>query len=447
MIEIRCCHDLAEAAPFRDAINALNLASARPDPFSTFEYYENHVRSAAHILPPANPRLWLLLAFSAGELTGYAALKQGRQRVLGLRAMKLDWLTAHIADRPHLVARPAQAAAVGAAIYAYLLACKREWSLLEFQQQEAASPLLPAPVDATSGACRSRDWPSLPNGTITLRWSSLAGYFAALPKKSRSNISRQMRTLLAAGDVQLLTASEPSARAALFELYRGVEAHSWKAQTAAGLGGEHRWLGYYTGLLDPRQPMQLVIQVLLLDGAPIAGLICGAFDRGLYALHMAYDDRTARLAPGSALLLMGVRMAIEGGYEFLNLLRGSGYYKTRWLADMTETRSLQVYRAGSAFHWRRVLGDAARRWFGRASDAGTLFNAVRREIDDRTEPDGAAAAWLPGPGERARYASVIAHARRGSGEFLSATQLAAVLPFAAHRAEPAPASLCAVTSG
>ncbi len=435
MIEIRCCHQLPEAAPFRNAINALNLASARPDPFSTFEYYENHLRNAEHFPPPGNPRLWLLLAFSAGELVGYAALKQSRHRVLGLRAMKLDWLTAHVADRPHLVTRPAQAAAVGAAVYAWLLGRKGEWGLLEFQQQDAASPLLPAPVDATSGACRSRDWPNLANATIALRWNSIAGYFAALSKKSRSNVSRQMRTLLAAGDVQLLTASDPDARAALFELYRGVEAHSWKAQTDAGLGGDHPWLGYYTGLMAPEQPMQLVIQVLLLDGAPIAGLICGAFGQGLYALHIVYDERTARLAPGSAILLMGVRMAIEGGYRFFNLLRGSGYYKTRWLADMTETRSLQVYRAGSAFLWRRVLGDAARRWFGRASDTGALFNAVRREIDDRTGAAGAAAAWLPGPEERARYAAVIAQARRGAGECLSATQLAAVLPFETHRTE------------
>lgn len=441
MIAIRCCHALADAAPLRGAINALNLASARPDPFSTFEYYENHLRHAAGFEAGGAARLWLLLAYEAGALAGYAALKQCPHRVLGRRAMKIDWLTAHVADRPHLVARPGREAAVAAAVYAYLVDRRQHWSLLEFQQQEAGSPLLPPPADARAGACRFRLWPGPASGRVPIRWDSIAAYFAALGAKFRSGISRQARLLLAAGDVQLLTSSDPHALAALFELHREVEAHSWKARA-----DEHQrdWAGPYAGLMDPAQPMRLVIQVLLLDGVPIAGLVCGAFNRGLYALHMAYDERHARLAPGSALMLMGLRHAIEGGYEFLDMLRGSGYYKTRWLARMSETQSLQVYRAGSPFHWRRVLGDLARFRSGAAPAPAALFNPARRDAG----AEGAGAAVdPPTAGERARYAGLVAQARRAPGEFLSAEQLAAAMPFAARRAPPAPARLCAPASG
>ena len=446
MIEIRCYHTLEEAAPYRQAINALNLASARPDPFSTFEFYENHLRYSPPLPAVEHSRLWLLLAFSGEELVGYAALKHGVHRVLGLRAAKVDWLTAHEADRPHLVARAEQAGPVGAALYAYLLGRKNEWSLLEFQQQDATSSLLSPPAGATSHGCRFLQWINPVNGTIPVRWRSTAEYFAALSKKSRSNVSRQMRSLLAAGEVQVLTSADPQALPTLFELCRSIEPHSWKSRTDASVGGERQPVEYYTGLMDPAQPMRLVIQVLLLNGVPVAGLINGAFNGGLYALHIVHDGRLDRLAPGSAILLMGVRLAIEGGYAFFNLLRGSGYYKARWLAQLTDTRSLQIYRVGTPFFWRRALGDARRRWSGTAvAKAGVLFNPERRELGAPAQ-EGAASAWLPGPEERAEQAGRVAQALRGPGEMLSARQLAAVLPFATQRPAP-PAAECAVANG
>ncbi len=435
MIEVRCFHRLPEAQPFRNAINALNLASSRPDPFSTFDFYQNYLRNAELFQPAGSLRLWLLLAFSGDELIGYLALKHSTHSVFGLRAAKLDLLTSNMADRPHLVARPEHEAPVSAAIYAHLLERKKEWSLLEFQQQDAASPLLPPPAEAASGSCQFKQWPNMASGTIPVRWSSTAGYFAALSKKSRSNVSRQMRTLLAAGEVQVLTSSDPQSSAALFELYRSIEPHSWKGQADAAIGRYRQSVDYCTGLMDPAQPMRIAIQVLLLDGVPIAGLISGAFGRGLYALHIVYDDRLARLAPGSAILWMGMRLAIEGGYEFFNLLWGFGYYKTRWLAQMSETQSLQIYRIGTPFYWRRVLGDVQRRWFRKAvTDEAALFNPARREVD-KAEPAQADAAstQLASPAQRERYAALTAQVRRGHGEFLLAAQLAAVMPFETQR--------------
>jgi len=437
-IEVRCLHDLSEAEPLRDALNALNLASARPDPFSTFEFYDFFQRDAQRRPGSEAGRLWLLLAFAGGQLVGYLALKRRVSRVLGLRAAKLDLLTAFVADRPHLVARPGLAEAVSAAFYAYLLGRKEEWSLLEFQQQEADSPLLLAPPEAATGGCRSRLWPSSENGTVAVRWDSLAAYVAALSGKFRSNVSRQMRTLLAAGDVQVLTSSDPGVVAPLFELYRGIEARGWKARTEAAFGHDRRWIDYFTGLMDPAQPMRMTIQVLLLDGLPVAGLISGAFDRGLYALHMAYDDRFAHLAPGSAMLLMGMRLAIEGRHDSFNLLRGSGYYKSRWLAQLTETRSLQIYRTGTPYFWRRALGDGWRRWFGKAGTLGgnDRFNPARRGIA-RPAPGGAAPLPDAQRQERERCAGLVARVRSGHAEFLSASQLAAVLPFETRRPDPA----------
>jgi CelD/BcsL family acetyltransferase involved in cellulose biosynthesis len=436
VIEVRCCHSLAHVVPFRSAIDELNLASARPDPFSTFAYYDLFLR-----VEPGSPegrpqRLWFLLALDGERLAGYLPLKQRTERVLGLRASKLDLLTAHFADRPHLVARPEDVAAVSAAIQAYLLARKKEWSLLEFQQQEADSPLLAAWTAETARDCRVRRWPNMECGTIPIRWNSLGAYFGALSKKSRSNVSRQFRSLLAAGNVNLVTATDAPACALLLELYQGVVARSWKARTTGGFEQHPTWARYYGGLTAADQPMRLIVQLLLLDGIPLAGLLSGAFDGGLYALHIAYDERYARLAPGSAILLMGMRLAIEGKFTSFNLLRGSGYYKTRWLARMSGTQSVQIYRTGTPFFWRRRLGDLRRSCFG---ESASLDGGPPRDEERRSGARGP----IPTSGvcdESARYAGLVEQVRRAPVELLSAAQLSALLPFATRRASSSPAA-------
>ena len=164
--------------------------------------------------------------------------------------------------------------------------------------------------------------------------------------------------------------SDPAITPYLFDLYRIVESRSWKSTADAAIGRDPKWVEYYEGLLGARQPMHLSIHVLLLDGVPIAGLINGSFQKGLYALHIAYDQGLSRLAPGAAVLLMGMRQAIDGRFAFFDLLWGFGYYKTRWLAEMTETRSVQIYRKGGIFFWRRMLGDLKRRMLWTWNRAG-----------------------------------------------------------------------------
>jgi hypothetical protein len=437
LIEVRCFGSLEEAALLRDEVNALNRTVARPDPFSTFEFFENFLRYEKSFPQGQNLRLWFLAAFDAGRLVGYMALKQTTHKVLGLRASKLDFLVTHDADRPQMVARPEHALAVSEAFYAYLLERKREWSFLEFRQQDAASPLFPPPAGARLKGYLVREWPSLDNGTIHVRWSTLDAYFKSFSKRFRSNVSRQMRSLLAAGEVEYLASSDPATTPVLFELYHGIEPRSWKSRAGVAIGRYPQWIEYFKGLLDARQPMRVSIQVLVLDGVPIAGLISGAFMQGRYALHIIYDDRLSRLAPGSAMLLMGMRQAIDGRYAFFNLLSGFGYYKVRWQAQMTETRIAQIYRTGSLLFWRRVFGDWKRRLFpAKSEERPILFNPQRRDSgereDEQTEPGKIPKLQL-GQEERDRISALIADVRKGQGEFLSAAELAAVMPFETQR--------------
>ena len=439
MIEVRCFGSLAAAAFLRDEVNALNRVSTRPDPFSTFEFFENYLRHDEAFPQGQGLHLWFLAALEAGRLVGYMALKRVTHSAMGLRAAKLDFLVTHDADRPQLVARPQDARAVSEAFYAYLLERRREWGFLEFRQQDAASPLFPPPAAIKLKGYWVRQWPSLDNGTIHVRWGTLDSYFRSFSSKFRSNVSRQMRSLLAAGDVEYLASSDPATTPVLFELYQSIEKRSWKSGAGVAIGRNPLWLAYFKDPHDVRHPMRLAIHVLLLDGMPVAGLITGAFEQGLYALHMVFDNSLSRLSPGSAVLLMGMRQAIDGRYAFVNLLSGFGYYKVRWHAQMAETRNAQIYRIGTPFFWRRLLGDM-KRWVlpADAQRSAMHFNPARRDVVENYDEPLDVGRLNPrlSAGERARVAGLSAQVREGRGEFLSASELAALMPFATQRPAP-----------
>lgn len=441
MIEVRCCHSVGELAPLRDELDALNRASSRPDPFSTLAFYENYLLHDQLPGHAAHCRPRFLTAFADGRLVGFLPLKQTRHRVFGLRATRLDFFAVHDNDRPHLIAASDRVRDVTAAFYQYLFDRGQDWGLLEFHQQQADSPLLRHALAGLPAGYRIFEWPSWSNWTIPIRWDSLPTYFHAFSKKFRSNVSRQMRSLFAAGTLEFIESSDPAVTPALLELYRGIEPYSWKAQAGLNIGRAPARIDYVNGLLDGQQPMRISILLLLLDGVPVAGLINGAYDRGLHALHIVFDDRLSRLSPGSAMLLMGMRQAISGGHRFFNLLSGFGYFKNRWLAEVTETRSVQIYRKRTPFYWRRVIGDRLRSLVRVATTrAPLLFNPVRRTV--AVPPDAPASAGAPPfhtpPGDRRRIIALLAAARRGRCEFLSAAELAAAMPFETMRAPAQP---------
>jgi len=435
LITVRCYDSLEQAADLREDVDALNRQSGRPDPFSTFSYLETYLRHDETHPAGQGLRLWFLAAFRDERLIGYVALKQVAQRVMGLPSSTLGFLVTHDTDRPHVVARPADEAAVSEAIYRHVLARRSEWSYLEFAQQDIRSSLFPPPPGVDLAGYLVRQWPSLENCTIPVRWDSLAGYVDAMAKKFRSNLGRQLNGLFGAGEVELLASADPCDTPALLELYLGIEPRSWKARASADIGRHPQRIAYFRSLLEPAQPMRVSIQLLLVDGVPVAGLISGAFLQGLYALHIVYDERFSRMAPGSAMLLLGMRQAIEGGHAFFNLLSGFGYFKVRWLAETTPLQIAQIYRRGSPLYWRRRIGDWRRRWLpAQVAGVRELFNPSRRAVG-AAAPAAAGGTQAPplDAAQRERIAQLVAAVRGGRGECLSKAQLAAVLPLGALR--------------
>lgn len=426
-MKIHCLHELSEIAPLRDRINALNLAAARPDPFSTYEHLENLILRGEAFRRDPPPRVWFIIAVCGDELAGFLALKETRERMFGLPVRRLDFLVGYDADRPGIVAAPDRLETVRAAVFGYLVERRRDWDYAEFQQQDARSPLLGPALRGHLRGCAVRDFPNWDNCTIAIRWPTIQQYVDALAGKFRTNLKRQMRKLQASGTLELLSSSDPACTPALLELYCDIEARSWKASTELTIGRDPVRLDFQRGLLDARQPMRVAILILMLDRVPIAGFITGGFEAGmhkyLYGIHLAYDRALHAVAPGSAILTLAMHRAIREGYTSLNLLSGFGYYKSRWLADVTALRSVLVYRIGGLPYWRRRLGDLKRHWGRRAAEPENGFNAAKRDADS-----GAAPAAIFGA-SRSAYQLLIERVQRGSHELLGSADLERILPF------------------
>jgi hypothetical protein len=430
-VEVRCFHFFEQVRPFADALDELNRLSRQKDPFSTFAFLANFFAHNEQFPRGRGLQLWFLIAFEDERAVGFLPLRRVPLTVLGIASAKLEFLVTHDNDRPHLVSRPEDEHRCSGLFYRYLLSRGAEWSVLEFQQQDASSPLTPPPLEVKLGGYRVRTLPSRETSSIAIEWPTFSDYFQSLSKKFRSNVSRQMRSLFAAGEVTFCSAMTPSATSVLFELLRTIEPRSWKTQASANIGRSLNRLLYYRGLLDPRQPMQLQLSLLMLDGIPIAGLICGEFENALYALHIIYDASLDRLAPGSAVMLMAIRAAVHGGYRELNLLSGYSYYKARWRAQQVPTFDGQLFRFGTPLYWKALLGEL-RRGLPKRRAPTLRFNPARRKAIAH-EPPGDL-----DDDERQLIRALLRQLRLLPAQWLRHHELQELMPFVTRRPEAQP---------
>lgn len=412
-LSLVCFHSLAEARPWHRELDELNLCSARPDPFSTFDFLEHYHEYDEEYPGGTGYTLWLLVVFRDDVPVGYLPLKHLEGQFLGLPVSKLTFLVLHDTDRPHLVARCEDELEVAAACLAWLQQRVDQWDLLEFHQQDRNSPLAALAPHWSRRQYRLASWECHENATIRMRWPTLAEYYAELSANLRSTLARQTRRLTETGRTEVVSTRDPACLPALFELYLDLESRSWKARAGAGVTRSALREDYMRALLANPRILGIDLKILLLDGQPISGIMTGTFAGNRYLLQLAYDASLARLGPGSPMLALCMRDSIlEGNREF-NLLNGFATYKSRWLADVTPTRVMQVYRRGRMPDWRRRCGDFARsvrdvaeqQWSRLARRANrtsipSRANPSRWEVEQSAAEGVTVPAWTPPSPER-----------------------------------------------
>ncbi len=432
-MRIDALHSLAEVAPLADAMTALNLASRRPCPFSTFEYLEHFLRFDEYGATEAE--LLFLAAFEGPALVGYLPLRRHRVRTLGLPTRRIGVMVSHDTDRPHVVASPEQERACASAMLRFLLDEERGWDVLELAMQDADSALLGLPAEA-SLLLHARTTDTMPNTTVPLGAQSFAEYYGQLSSGYRKNTSRLARRLFEAGAVEYLRCDDPLGGAAMLELYLDVERRSWKHLAKAGIARSGQRLGKYRDLLTRRGPFVVATELLLLDGVAIAAILSGVYAGTRHGLETCFDRSFDAIGPGHFLTLLTLERALEAGERAYNFNGNYAYYKASLGGVVTPTHAVQLSRVGSA-PWLRAQGGELKRWLLPATpQTEPAFNPDRRHADG----DVTSRPPLPTAAERERertFAARTLAAVASQGVHVhraGAAELERRLPFLRHRA-------------
>lgn len=403
-------------------MDAVNVRSAQPSPFATFEFMRSAVQGDEFSYEGSMSELVLLVAMDGDRLAGYLPLKRTEDRPLGLRRYQLGWLIIHDGDLPRLVAAPEDEARCASAFVEYLGSCPRQfWTMLQFAGQDSESILRETVRELPHQAYYTRLFPGNSTSAIPIRWSSLREYFNDLSE--RRTLVQDLRRLLRDRTAEWIRSTDAASGRALFEVYLAIERRSWKHDTSAAIARSPRRIAYYRSLFNDDAPMFTHIALLVLDGLPVSAEITGNFDGVAYGLEGVFDGQSAARSPGKAAAMLTMHDAIRDGMRSLNLRWLFAYYKERWLARTTETENIQVFRRGSVHHLKAVLGEVKRR-IRPAREEQIGHNPTRRGAD------GPALSDYNGVDAEPESARILARAL-ASGiavERISDSDLRAILP-------------------
>jgi hypothetical protein len=410
MIEVRAHSTLADLDPAQ--MEALNRGSRNASPFASPYWLAQFLRfDREH--KQHTPEVLILAAYDGAALTGYIALKA----TVDGNGRKLSCLITLEVERPQVVALPQDEARVAQAFFRYLVHRQHEWDLLEVSQQDPKSALYAGP-DFPLNRHWMRRLPDRQNNVMQVTYADARAYAAAMSQKMRWNVKKQFKSLFAAPGLSALVSNKPVARANLYELFLDIERRSWKLRGSAGVGSREDT--YRAVLADPAAPLEFFVAVLMLDGLPIGGSVWGNYGNNAYYFQSVYAESHEALSPGTLMTWIPIQSALTSRRTQFNMLPDFAYYKSRWLADTIDTETLQVFRVGSRYHLKAVLGDFKRKIMKGNETAKVLANPYK---------EAAGKANTSAPVDRVRVEALTAAARAAGATELDALALKTLSPF------------------
>lgn len=272
----------------------------------------------------------------------------------------------------------------------HVLRVRRDWDLLDlrFAPPEDSDPTRTVAEMARAGLA--------PHSMVVAETSlidlpgSLEEYFASRTSKWRNNYRRWFRRLEQRGELSFtrfrprgIQFNDADPRWDLYDACEEVARNSWQAKSLNGTTLTHGTVRPF--LRDVHEAACAAgaaeINLLMLDGRPLAFLYCYHYGTAVFGLRIGYDENLSRDGVGNVLYMHVIDDSIKRGDRILDLGPGSLAAKRA-----ITSRILPIYRhtwgnprslRGLAWHAKRKL-DA---WRGKPAAA----------ILDCSEADAAAA--------------------------------------------------------
>lgn len=185
--------------------------------------------------------------------------------------------------------------------------------------------------------------------SMYFRCDSLADALRDVTPQFSRNLRRQRRKLDRHGRTEVALVREPGELPAAFDDFLRVEASGWKGTCGCGSAiALHREVeGFYRELaLRFGAERRCAINLLRLDGRPIAAQFGLLDNRRLNLLKIAYDEAYAAEAPGSRLLHDVLTHCCDAGdIDELSLVTGPSWASGRWNPQAHDVWSAWVFNA------------------------------------------------------------------------------------------------------
>jgi CelD/BcsL family acetyltransferase involved in cellulose biosynthesis len=269
---------------------------------------------------------------------------------------------------------PGREEVVAAALAAWLTAAQGPdaWDLLELTSvggQEVAIASLALQLEARGNRVHRRAGPSCWRIELPPSWNA---YLAMLSRGHARELRKAERRLLASGRAVVHRVQSPEelprGRQILIDLHQG----RWRALGQPGCFASRRYTAFHTDLLGELLARgQLVLFWIELDGRPFVVKYSLAAGDTVYYYQCGLDSTRLADSPGRLGALVSLKLAIDGGYRVLDMLRGDEPYKAHFRAKpraCLEIRAVPARLSACARHavWR--AGSRVKRWLARVGD-------------------------------------------------------------------------------
>ena len=363
-LTVKSFSGLAALEQWAEQIDALNLASARPNPYLSAGYLRCFSEDNEYALGSEAIRLYTV--WEEEQLIGCLPLRRVEDRFGPLRGLRLCFLAPFDIEQPGMLCAPEHEKPVAHALVQHLRDCEPQLGMLEFVGQRPGSTLYQTMHQAATARFRVRDIEIQPFNEVAVTWPDLASYFRALSSSWRSSVARYARKLLGAGTTEVVFAEGGQATGAWVDAFLDLESRSWKHNTSAALARDARRARLFRQVMTGQTGFTPSFVGILMDGVLIAGTMNGSNSgdptqaRGMWNCEITFDTSYADLSPGLLVLLLTMHAAIQREEKFVNLLNGFSEYKRRWKAEACETRKVQLIRHWSLPNLRGTVGDLIR---------------------------------------------------------------------------------------
>ena len=338
MIQAEVVSETPDISAFRDTWDRLFLVAGN-EPSTSFEWTEAMLRH--HIQP--GDRFFLVRIRRGGEIVCLVPLIARSESVLGQPLVSVFPISEQYNTHSGFLASDLDERIVEAFLSA-LYGLKLRWDLFRMTKLLEDHPLLNLFQTSLAGR-RSEYRVRYEMAAFHLPLNrSYDDYLADRSAKFRNFLKRTEKKIGSAGDANVIECSGTDGFDKAYEDLLRIERSSWKHAHGTAISAIDRQTGFYRDMgRAALEGGRLHLQLLHLDGVPIAYNMGYIRDRWYYYLKTSFDERYKPLGPSNFLRARLIQGLIASGIEYFDFPGEPYEWERQWTETLRWHKSILIY--------------------------------------------------------------------------------------------------------